>query len=112
MEIMAAIQALESLTRPTAVHLYTDSVYLRRGITEWLPGWQRNGWLTREKKPVKNADLWRRLDAAAGRHDVQWFWVKGHAGHPGNERADELACLGAAEAAAAAGRSRVPQRGL
>jgi ribonuclease HI len=106
MEIMAAIQALESLTRPASVLLYTDSVYLRKGITEWLHGWQRNGWQTRDKKPVKNADLWRRLDQAARRHQVQWFWVKGHAGHPENERADELACRGAAEAAGAAGVAR------
>jgi ribonuclease HI len=100
MEIMAAIQALESLTRPADVLLYTDSVYLRKGITEWLHGWQRNGWRTKDKKPVKNADLWLRLDQAARGHEVQWFWVKGHAGHPGNERADELACRGSAEAAA------------
>jgi ribonuclease HI len=100
MELMAAIQGLESLTRPSAVHLYTDSQYLRRGITEWLPGWKRNGWMTRDKKPVKNTDLWTRLDEAARRHDVHWFWVKGHAGHPENERADQLACRGAGEAAA------------
>ena len=102
MELMAAIQGLESLTRPSAVHLYTDSQYLRRGITEWMPGWKRNGWKTSQKKPVKNVDLWTRLDAAAQRHDVHWFWVKGHAGHPENERADQLACRGAEEAAAAA----------
>ncbi len=101
MEIMAAIRGLESLTRPSAVHVHTDSQYLRRGITEWLPRWKCNGWQTSGKKPVKNADLWQRLDAAAQAHQVQWFWVKGHAGHPGNERADELACLGAAEAAGA-----------
>ena len=101
MEMMAAIQGLESLTRPSTVHVYTDSVYLRRGITEWLPRWKVNGWQTRDKKPVKNADLWTRLDSAAARHhQVQWFWVKGHAGHPENERADELACRGADEAAA------------
>ena len=99
MEMMAAIQGLESLTRPSTVHVYTDSVYLRRGITEWLPRWKLNGWQTRDKKPVKNADLWTRLDSAAARHhQVQWFWVKGHAGHPENERADELACRGADEA--------------
>ena len=100
MEIMAAIRGLESLTRPSDVHVHTDSQYLRRGITEWLPQWKRNGWMTKEKKPVKNADLWKRLDSAAQGHQVQWFWVKGHAGHPGNERADELACRGAEEAAA------------
>jgi ribonuclease HI len=100
MEMMAAIQGLESLTRPSSVRVYTDSVYLRKGITEWVPGWKRNGWKTREKKPVKNSDLWMRLDSAAQKHQVRWFWVKGHAGHPENERADELACLGAKEAAA------------
>jgi ribonuclease HI len=98
MEIMAAIQGLESLTRPAAVHLYTDSQYLRRGITEWVTMWQRNGWLTRDKKPVKNEDLWRRLQAATKAHEVTWSWVKGHAGHPENERADALACRGAEEA--------------
>jgi ribonuclease HI len=101
MELMAAIQALESLTRAVPVRLYTDSIYLQNGITKWLPGWKRNGWMTRDKKPVKNVDLWTRLDEAARRHDVQWFWVKGHAGHPENERADQLACRGAEEAAAA-----------
>jgi ribonuclease HI len=100
MEIMAAIRGLESLTRPSDVHVHTDSQYLRRGITEWLLQWKRNGWMTKEKKPVKNADLWKRLDSAAQGHHVQWFWVKGHAGHPENERADELACRGADEAAA------------
>jgi ribonuclease HI len=100
MEIMAAIQGLESLTRPSAVHVHTDSEYLRKGITQWLPTWKRNGWKTTEKKPVKNADLWMRLDSATRDHAVQWFWVKGHAGHPQNERADELACRGSAEAAA------------
>jgi len=99
MEMTAAIEGLESLTRPSSVHLYTDSQYLRQGITKWLAGWQRNGWVTTEKKPVKNADLWRRLDSAAQRHhDVQWFWVKGHAGHPENERADALAVQGSQEA--------------
>ena len=101
MEIMAAIQGLESLTRPSRVHLYTDSVYLRRGITQWLALWKRNGWRTGAKQPVKNVDLWTRLDSAARGHEVQWFWVKGHAGHPENERADELARRGAAEAAMA-----------
>ena len=82
--------------------MHTDSVYLRNGITKWLPTWKRNGWMTSDKKPVKNADLWTRLDSAARTHTVQWFWVKGHAGHPENERADELACRGSAEAAALA----------
>jgi ribonuclease HI len=98
MELMAAIQALESLTRPVPVRLHTDSTYLRNGISNWLPGWKRNGWKTADKRPVKNADLWQRLDAAAARHDVEWRWVRGHAGDPGNERADALANRGMAEA--------------
>jgi ribonuclease HI len=98
MELMAAIQALENLTRPAAVRLHTDSVYVRSGVTKWLPGWKRNGWKTADKKPVKNADLWQRLDAATKRHDVEWLWVKGHAGNPGNERADALANRGMTEA--------------
>jgi ribonuclease HI len=105
MELMAAIQALESLTKPSTVRLHTDSSYLRNGVSSWLPGWKRNGWKTSSKQPVKNADLWRRLDAAATRHDVHWLWVKGHAGNPGNERADELANTGMAEARAKAARS-------
>jgi len=104
MELMAAIQALESLTRPSPVCLHTDSTYLRNGITKWLPVWKRNGWKTADKRPVKNADLWQRLDAAADRHDVDWRWVKGHAGTPGNERADALANRGMAAA------MRVPSR--
>ena len=104
MELMAAIQALESLKRPSKVRLHTDSSYLRNGITGWLASWKRNGWRTASRQPVKNEDLWRRLDAAAARHDVQWLWVKGHAGDPGNERADALANRGMAEAVAA-GRS-------
>lgn len=98
MELMAAIRALESLKRPVDVHIHTDSTYVRNGITKWVHGWQRNGWQTSAKTPVKNADLWRRLVAATDRHDVQWFWVKGHAGNPGNERADALACRGRDEA--------------
>jgi ribonuclease HI len=98
MELMAAIQALEALTRPSRVRIHTDSVYVRSGITAWLPKWQRNGWTTTAKKPVKNADLWRRLAAAAERHDVEWLWVKGHNGDPGNERADALANIGMTEA--------------
>jgi len=97
MELMAAIQALESLTRPVTVRLHTDSQYLRNGITEWLPGWKRKGWKTADKKPVKNVDLWQRLEAAIGRHEVQWLWVRGHAGHPENERADALARRGVVE---------------
>jgi ribonuclease HI len=98
MELMAAIQALETLTRPTTVRLHTDSTYVRNGITQWLPRWKANGWVTSAKEPVKNADLWQRLDRAAARHQVQWHWVKGHAGHPENERADRLAVRGVDEA--------------
>jgi len=91
MELCAAIEALEALKRPCAVHLYTDSVYLRDGITKWINRWKQNGWRTSAKKPVKNADLWQRLETALGDHEISWNWVKGHAGHPENERADELA---------------------
>jgi ribonuclease HI len=94
MEMMAAIMALESLKRPMAIDLYTDSTYVRSGITEWLAGWKRRNWRTAAKKPVKNVDLWQRLDKATGEHDIAWHWVKGHAGNPGNERADELARTG------------------
>lgn len=96
MELTAAIMALEALTRPCPVALYTDSQYLRGGVTGWIHGWKRNGWKTADKKPVKNVDLWQRLDAAAKVHDVEWHWVKGHAGHDMNERADELARAGMA----------------
>lgn len=96
MELMAAISALEALDRPSRITVVTDSAYVKGGITEWLRGWKRNGWKTSTKKPVKNEDLWRRLDEAASRHDVTWQWVKGHAGHPENERADELARAGMA----------------
>jgi ribonuclease HI len=99
MELMAAIQALEALNRPSSVQLHTDSKYLLDGITKWIAGWQRNGWLTSAKQPVKNADLWRRLVAAVNGHEVHWVWVKGHAGDAGNERADALARLGIEEAA-------------
>ncbi len=102
MELMAAIQALEGLNRPATVQLYTDSKYLLDGITKWIHGWQRNGWRTAAKQPVKNADLWRRLVEAMDGHQISWQWIKGHAGDPGNERADELARLGIEEAAAAA----------
>ena len=98
MELMAAIRALEALRRPARVSLHTDSKYLLDGITKWLPGWQRNGWKTAAKKPVKNDDLWRRLVEAMSRHEVNWVWVKGHAGDPGNERADELARRGIEQA--------------
>jgi|TARA_R100000501_G_scaffold4652_1_gene9967 ribonuclease HI len=105
MELMAAIEALKVLKRPCTVHLTTDSVYVRDGITKWVAGWQRNGWKTAAKKPVKNADLWQALIGAADRHDVDWRWVKGHAGHTENERADQLAnrAIEEARALAAAG---------
>jgi ribonuclease HI len=96
MELMAAISALEALSRPCRVELHTDSQYLRGGVTGWIHNWKRNGWRTADKKPVKNDDLWRRLDEAATRHDIDWRWVKGHAGHDMNERADELARRGMA----------------
>jgi ribonuclease HI len=98
MELMAAIQALEALKRPCKVELHTDSLYLRNGITEWLAAWKARGWKTAAKAPVKNDDLWKRLDAARARHEVDWRWVKGHAGHELNERADELARRGLKEA--------------
>ena len=91
MELRASIEALAVLKEPCRVSLYTDSVYLRDGITRWLPGWKRGGWLTRDKKPVKNEDLWRQLDANASRHQISWCWLKGHAGHEHNERCDALA---------------------
>jgi len=91
MELMAAIAALEALTRGCRVVLHTDSQYVRNGVTQWIHGWKRNGWKTADKKPVANADLWLRLDAARGGHEVDWRWVKGHAGDPMNERADALA---------------------
>jgi ribonuclease HI len=91
MELMAAISALEALKRPSRVELHTDSSYLKDGITKWIHGWKRNGWRTADKKPVKNAELWQRLDKARERHDMDWRWVRGHAGHPENERADALA---------------------
>ena len=91
MELMAAISALETLERATTLTVVTDSAYVKNGVEGWIHGWKRNGWKTAAKKPVKNADLWQRLDAAQARHDVTWTWVKGHAGHPENERADALA---------------------
>jgi ribonuclease HI len=101
MELTAAIEALKALTRACRVELYTDSQYLRGGITEWLPGWKRNGWKTAARKPVKNQDLWEALEAAAARHEVRWHWVRGHSGHPENERADALANLAIDELLAA-----------
>jgi ribonuclease HI len=99
MELIAAIQALEALNRPSQVQLHTDSTYLLNGITKWIAAWQRNGWRTSARKPVKNEDLWRRLVEAMNGHEVSWLWVKGHAGEEGNERADALARLGIEEVA-------------
>ncbi|MFT3989391.1 ribonuclease HI [Aestuariivirga sp.] len=96
MELMAAISALEALKRPCTVEMHVDSVYVKDGITKWIHGWKKNGWKTSDKKPVKNAELWQRLEAALSRHRVSWHWVKGHAGHDDNERADELARQGMA----------------
>lgn len=96
MELLAAINALEALERPSTITVVTDSAYVKGGITEWLRSWKRNNWRTATKKPVKNEDLWRRLDEAAARHQVTWTWVKGHAGHPENERVDALARAGMA----------------
>ena len=96
MELMAAICALEALERASTLTVVTDSAYVKGGITAWMHGWKKNGWKTSTRKPVKNEDLWRRLDAAQARHDVKWTWVKGHAGHPENEKADELARAGMA----------------
>ncbi|WFP51817.1 ribonuclease HI [Methylomonas sp. EFPC3] len=94
MELMAAIQALETLNKPCSVRLYTDSKYVLQGITEWMPNWKKRAWKTAANQPVKNVELWQRLDSAIQRHRIDWVWVKGHAGVPGNERADQLANLG------------------
>ena len=94
MELMAVIAALEALKRPACIQITTDSQYVKRGVGEWMPRWKRNGWLTADRKPVKNRDLWERLDLALGQHEVRWRWVKGHAGHVENERADQLANQG------------------
>jgi ribonuclease HI len=94
MELTAVIRALEALTRPSKVHVYTDSQYVQKGIKEWIHGWKRNGWKTAAKEPVKNKELWIELDALRGKHEIEWHWVKGHAGHPENERADALANKG------------------
>ncbi len=102
MELMAAIAALEALKQPCDIILTTDSQYVRKGITEWLKGWKRNGWKTAAKQPVKNADLWQRLDALNASHKIDWRWVKGHSGHPGNELADQLANKGVEQARASA----------
>jgi ribonuclease HI len=94
MELQAVIQGLAALKQPSKVRVYTDSQYVQKGISEWIHAWKRRGWQTADRKPVKNADLWRRLDEVAGAHEVEWHWVKGHAGHPENERADRLANRG------------------
>jgi ribonuclease HI len=94
MELTAVIRGLEALKRPSRVRVYTDSLYVMKGISEWIRGWKKNGWKTADKKPVKNEDLWRELDEQAKKHEVEWNWVKGHAGHPENERADRLANKG------------------
>jgi ribonuclease HI len=103
MELTAAIRGLEALKRHCRVTVYTDSEYLRKGITEWLAAWKRRGWRTADRKPVKNADLWRRLDDLSCRHEIRWRWVKGHAGNPDNERADQLANEGLEKALGRAG---------
>jgi ribonuclease HI len=112
MELTAPIMALEALTRPAVVHLYTDSTYVRSGITTWVHGWVRNGWLTADKKPVKNVDLWQRLQEACARHDIAWHWVKGHSGVDDNELADQLATRGMAEAVEAAALAATAQAAL
>ncbi|MBU6468931.1 MAG: ribonuclease HI [Betaproteobacteria bacterium] len=94
MELMAVIQALKALQRQCQVSIHTDSQYVKNGITQWIFNWKKNGWKTADRKPVKNADLWQQLDLLVAQHQIEWFWVKGHAGHPGNERADQLANLG------------------
>lgn len=96
MELLAAISALEALSRASDITIVTDSAYVKNGVTQWIHGWKRNGWKTADRKPVKNVDLWQRLDQAQTRHKVRWEWIKGHAGHPENERADELARAGMA----------------
>ncbi|SIL07394.1 ribonuclease HI [Mycobacteroides abscessus subsp. abscessus] len=111
MELMAAIMALEAITTPHQVQLWTDSQYVRNGITSWISGWKRNGWKTSAKAPVKNADLWQRLDASAARFDIDWRWVKGHNGHEGNELADQLATRGAIEFGGSTGAVRSAKRG-
>ncbi len=112
MELMAAISALQALKQPSIVDLHTDSQYVRNGIMQWINQWKRNGWRTAEKKPVKNEDLWKRLDAALGEHRVRWHWVRGHAGHEHNERADELAREGLAAARAGAVGALTPRESM
>lgn len=101
MELMGAIEALNVLKKPSSVRLHTDSTYVKDGLTKWIHNWKRNNWKTSAKKPVKNKDLWQALEAACERHEIEWKWVKGHAGDPGNEKADELARMGSEEAKAA-----------
>lgn len=108
MELTAVIHGLAALTRPCKVRLSTDSQYVQKGISQWIVDWKRRGWRTADKKPVKNIDLWKRLDALAAKHEIEWLWVKGHAGHPENERADELANLGVGSRESGNG-SRKPQ---
>ena len=108
MELMAAISALEALSRDTVLTIITDSAYVKNGVTEWIHGWKRNGWKTSGRDPVKNADLWQRLDAAQARHKVIWKWIKGHAGHAENEKADELARAGMAPYKPAKDKSPAP----
>jgi ribonuclease HI len=103
MELTAVIKGLEALTRPCEIAVHTDSQYVQKGITAWIHGWKAKGWKTADKKPVKNEDLWKILDAAVARHKIEWHWVKGHAGHPENERADALARKGLADTRSAAG---------
>ncbi len=107
MELTAVIRALGALTRPASVQIHTDSQYVQKGISQWIHNWKRNGWKTADKKPVKNADLWQELDRISQQHRITWLWVKGHAGHPGNERADTLANRGIDELLAASA-SRQP----
>ena len=104
MEMTAVICALEALKRKSRVRLHTDSKYVQQGISDWIHSWKKRGWRTADRKPVKNEDLWRRLDELAGEHEIEWLWVRGHDGNPGNERADELANLGVAEVARSATR--------
>ena len=106
MELLAVIQALNSLKRPCAIHLYTDSQYVQKGISEWIHGWKARGWKTAAKQPVKNVELWQRMDALSQLHRIEWRWVKGHAGDPGNEKADELANRGVDMARAGTGAPR------
>jgi ribonuclease HI len=110
MEMTAAIRAIEAVKRPVRIRLHTDSSYVKDGITKWIANWKKKGWKTANRKPVKNMDLWQKLDQAVARHDVEWHWVRGHAGHPENERADELARRGITDPAGAAGAALARRR--